>query len=144
MKSTILKSIDFTLPTDIVICDPMYVIPESQWAACQYGACPENAGYTRCITAKVGAGERLSFQEMFDGHTRGLLKTDSGYIGVFEMAEVERIYGKAFWSLLPLYRVFWGDLEGDVSCVADDTGSVSIVIQDAASGDVFVSIKNEP
>lgn len=141
MTSTVIKSIDFTLPTSIVICDPMYCIPESQWAACQYGACPENAGYAHCITAKVGAGERMTFQEMFDGHSRGLLKTDSGYIGVFEMAEVERIHGKAFWGLIPLYRVFFSDFEGDASFVVDDGGEVSIVIQDAASGDVFVSIK---
>ena len=82
----------FNTPTDIVIVDPCYFIPDADWAATQYG---ENLPFVH-ITQRTGIGDWSCNVINGNGGVIGSFAADTGQCTIAALQDVQAYNADAF------------------------------------------------
>ena len=119
---------------DIIITDPMYIIPhdqENDWDACEYGENMEALGITTYITHDHGdcAGQDLLDGDLFEQGiltVKGSFCHDSCMVSVMLLSEVLAYHPKVMDQLYPgnyaLIKQFDGEVTVEEFEEDEDTG----------------------
>ena len=111
-----IKILTLETPTDVVICDPCYFIPNDKWSGSHYG---EELPFAH-ITEDTGAGDGLFY--VVDAHSGiaiGTFAADTGQTTVAALDDVLEYNPEAFKGIQPDCYCVVHDFIGTIQVVFD-------------------------